>query len=367
MQKNNLKDKSNQTNTFTLYRHDDLLMKEKERIIIRWIITAIIIYMFFSSKEHDKWIMVGSIYMTIAYFVINTVRYFLINNESTLKYQSIFLYLDIIMVTTTLIVLPEKGAFFHPVLLFLIISTGLNYGHKLMLKCNTFVIFLFTFTVITNSYWQENMSTTLSVYLMMLLIPFYLIPIIKNLELNAISLSEKAYKDHLTGLHNRMSIFQKLENVIKYSRANKSMFGIFYFDLDNFKKVNDQLGHKAGDSLLIAVSNNLQSSFRNKDLIFRVGGDEFILLADSLWSKDDAIIIAQKILLAVSNASEMNNPEIKVTASIGIVCMKADSITQETDIKKYITISDKAMYNAKKSGKSKYMFANFKKENDGIN
>lgn len=63
----------------------------------------------------------------------------------------------------------------------------------------------------------------------------------------------------------------------------------------------------------------------------------------------------------------MNNPEIKVTASIGIVCMKADSITQETDIKKYITISDKAMYNAKKSGKSKYMFANFKKENDGIN
>ncbi len=350
--------KERKIDSFSLYKNNDFFFKEKERAILRWIISAIVFYMLgISLTESNKALIVSSMLISIAYAIINTVRFFLITKNENPKHTNVFIFLDIIMVSSTLAIIPEKGAFLHPILLFLVVNTGLNYGHKIMLNCNAFVIFAFTFTVITNSYWQNNLSITLSVYLLMLLIPFYLIPIIKGLEISTYDLNEKAHKDHLTGLYNRSSIAAKLEKVFEYSRKNNVMSAVFYFDLDSFKKVNDQLGHKAGDELLVAVANNLLSSFRDKDLIFRVGGDEFVLISEAVINKEDAITIANKILKSVVMATEQTNINIDVTASIGIVCIGSKDIKLQTDTKKYITIADKAMYVAKKTGKSKYVFA----------
>lgn len=352
------KEKKRRIDSFSLYRNNDFIYKEKERAIIRWLISSVIFCLLsISITQDNRFLIVGSMFMTICYFTINTVRFFLINNNDKPKYYELFIYLDIIMVTTTLTLIPENSAFLYPILLFLVVSTGLNYGHKIMLKCNTFVIFMFTSAVIFNSYWQNNLLNTLSIYLLMLLIPFYLNPIMKTLELNTYALNEKAHKDHLTGLYNRTSIREKLEQVIKSTEKSELKSVLYYFDLDNFKQVNDQLGHKEGDALLVTIAHNLQSSFREKDLIFRVGGDEFVLISEEIWEKEDAELIANKILDCVIKSVHQTGIPVEVTASIGAVFINPKNNIY-SDVTEYITIADKAMYIAKQTGKSKYVFAN---------
>lgn len=343
---------------FSLYKNNDFLFKEKERIIIRWIIIGIVSYLLFSASLNptcNKLAIVLSLVIAIGYCVATTVKYFLIHAYKKPIKTNLFLCLDVILISSVLFIIPNKSGLLSTIILFLIISTGMNYGYKIMLKCNSIVLAIFTCTLIFNQYFQENLTVIFSFYLTVLLIPFYLTSIIKSMEINAYSLNERAYKDFLTGLYNRTTVYPKLEKVIENTNQNKIMSAVFYFDLDNFKKVNDVLGHKLGDALLVAVSSNLKRTFRDRDLIFRLGGDEFLVLAEGLDKKEDAEIIAQKILESVSNAVEQLKISIKVSSSIGIMCINPDEII---DIKSYVTLADKAMYDAKKAGKSQYVFAN---------
>jgi len=346
---------------FSLYKNNDFLFKEKERIIIRWIISGIISYLLLAASldnNSNKLILVLSLVLTIGYGVASTVRFFLVNAYKKPIKTNLFLALDIILVSLTLFIIPNKTGLLNTVILFLIISTGMNYGYKAMLRYNSLVLCIFTCAVVFNSYWQENLTATFSFYLSVLLIPFYLTSIIKNMEINAYSLNERAHKDFLTGLFNRTTIYPKLEKVIANTKRNKVMSSVFYFDLDNFKKVNDQLGHKTGDALLVSVAAHLKRTFRNKDLIFRIGGDEFLVIAEGLWKRDDAEIIAQKILEAVIDAVEQLEISIKVTSSVGIMLITPEEIATIKDVKTYVTLADKAMYEAKKAGKSQHIFAN---------
>jgi diguanylate cyclase (GGDEF)-like protein len=346
---------------FSLYKNNDFLFKEKERINIRWIIISIISYLLFAESLNptsNKLIIVLSLVVAIGYCVASTVRYFLVNVYKKPIKANLFLCLDIILISSTLFIIPNKSGLLNTIILFLVISTGMNYGYKAMLKSNSLILTLFTCAVIFNEYWQENMTATFSFYLTILLIPFYLTSIIKNIEMNAYSLNERAYKDFLTGLYNRTTVYPKLEKIVENTIKTKVMSAVFYFDLDNFKKVNDVLGHKMGDALLVAVAAKLKRTFRNKDLIFRLGGDEFLVLAEGLWKKHDAEIVAQKILEAVSDAVDQLGISIKVSSSIGIMCLNPDEVVGVKDIKSYVTLADKAMYDAKKAGKSQYVFAN---------
>jgi diguanylate cyclase (GGDEF)-like protein len=352
--------KRRKSDNFSLYKNNDFLFKEKERIVIRLMITSIISYLFFdaSSLNSDKkFILVLCLFVNIAYGVINIVRYLLVNTYKKQIYTNLFLYLDIVFLSLSLFVTPEKSQIINTIILFLVISTGMNYGYKAMLKSNSLVIALFTCAVLVNGYWQENMTATFSFYLTVLLIPFYLTSIIKNIEINAYNLNEKAYKDHLTGLYNRTTINKKLEKVIAATKKTNVMSALFYFDLDNFKKVNDELGHKAGDYLLVAIAANLKKTFRNKDLIFRLGGDEFLVIAEGVWTKEDAEIIANKILEAVVESAQQLRIPINVTSSLGIKCIKPEDVDSVDNIKTYITLADQAMYEAKKAGKSQYVFS----------
>jgi diguanylate cyclase (GGDEF)-like protein len=346
---------------FSLYKNNDFLYKEKERIIIRWIIIGIISYLLFVDSfipSSNKPCIILSLLFAMGYLIATTVRYCLVNSFKKPIGTNLFLFLDIILISLTLFIIPSKSGLLNTIILFLVISTGMNYGYKAMLKYNSLILSIFTCAVIFNQYWQENMTATFSFYLTILLIPFYLTSIIKNMESDAYSLNERAYKDYLTGLYNRTTVYPKLETVIENTKRNKVMSAVFYFDLDNFKKVNDVLGHKVGDSLLVAVSSNLKKTFRNRDLIFRLGGDEFLVFAEGLWQKEDAEIIAQKILEAVTDAVDQLGISIKVSSSIGIMCLKPNEVIGVKDIKSYVTLADKAMYEAKKAGKSQYMFAN---------
>ena len=166
-----------------------------------------------------------------------------------------------------------------------------------------------------------------------------------------------ATHDYLTDLPNRLLLLDRIEHAIEKVVRHKIIGGLIFIDLDNFKEVNDTLGHEIGDKLLIEVSNCLKKCVRKEDTVSRIGGDEFVILSDYIGTnKDEArtniISFAQKIKLALNSIKEIAGHKNISTPSIGATIFVDDSISV-TDI---IKQADTAMYEAKKHGKNAVEF-----------
>lgn len=157
-----------------------------------------------------------------------------------------------------------------------------------------------------------------------------------------------AYSDQLTELPNRAALTQRLESIIRKSKQNNYRFGLLYLDLDNFKTINDSLGHHAGDQLLKAVATRLQSICRETDFVSRLSGDEFCIVAE----EDDhsAINLAQRCLAVISQPLEILGRNLTPACSIGIAHYPDDG----HDIVTLLKAADISLYAAKESGKNQY-------------
>ncbi len=162
----------------------------------------------------------------------------------------------------------------------------------------------------------------------------------------------QAYHDLLTHLPNRALLKDRLNLAITHARRNKRKLAAMFLDLDRFKLVNDTLGHSMGDRLLKAVANRLQSCLRKGDTLSRFGGDEFTLLLPEVRTRDDVVVIAEKILDRLNEPFVIDGHELFVGASIGIAMYpeagdSGESLIQNADI---------AMYHVKGRGKNGYQF-----------
>lgn len=166
------------------------------------------------------------------------------------------------------------------------------------------------------------------------------------------TIKELAYSDSLTGLPNRFSLHERLEQALSLAERNKNQLAVMLIDLDNFKTINDTLGHSTGDQLLIQVAQRLSSAVRQSDLVARLGGDEFVVVLPDIDSPTDAASVADKILTAVSAAYPIAGQELRTSPSIGICLYPGDATQSEELIKK----ADVAMYHAKSNGKNNYQF-----------
>lgn len=166
-------------------------------------------------------------------------------------------------------------------------------------------------------------------------------------------LEYRATHDNLTGLPNRVLLLDRIERAITKSLRHKLIGGLIFIDMDNFKKINDDLGHDVGDTLLITVAKKLKEVVREEDTVSRIGGDEFIVLVDSIGViKEDARknieIIAKKIKDALNSIEYIDGHKNISTPSIGVTLFSDDSV----DVKDIIKQADTAMYVAKKHGKN---------------
>lgn len=170
----------------------------------------------------------------------------------------------------------------------------------------------------------------------------------------------KAQHDSLTNLPNRFLFMERLDYSIKAKSRTTIKGAVIFIDLDNFKPVNDNFGHHVGDLLLIKVANILKDSIREEDTVARLGGDEFVVLIDHLdnsdknISKNKLVSISNKIRVAIEQTHILDNEEINISASIGVVMFPEEFKNKEEIIK----ASDQAMYDSKKSGKNKVIFYN---------
>lgn len=162
----------------------------------------------------------------------------------------------------------------------------------------------------------------------------------------------QAYHDLLTHLPNRALLRDRLNLAITQAQRNKRKLAVMFLDLDRFKLVNDTLGHSMGDRLLKAVANRLQSCLRSGDTLSRFGGDEFTLLLPEIRTRNDVVVISEKILDRLNQPFVIDGHELFVGASIGISMYPEAGDNGETLIQN----ADIAMYHVKGRGKNGYQF-----------
>ncbi len=172
---------------------------------------------------------------------------------------------------------------------------------------------------------------------------------LKNAQLQMETL---AFFDPLTGLSNRRLFIDRLEKAVSESRRRSTFIALLFIDLDQFKRINDSLGHEAGDQLLVEIARRLETSVRESDTVSRIGGDEFTVLLSDIDSSNGVRHICEKILSRLGKPIAINNQEVITTVSIGITLGPSDGDTGSTLMRN----ADMAMYQAKAMGRNNYQF-----------
>tara|TARA_R110002094_G_scaffold220527_1_gene193354 strand:- start:291 stop:1511 length:1221 start_codon:yes stop_codon:yes gene_type:complete len=168
-----------------------------------------------------------------------------------------------------------------------------------------------------------------------------------------LKMEQLALYDSLTGLENRRFFCDRFEQAILHVRRESNQAAVMFLDLDRFKRINDTLGHDAGDALLVIVAQRLKSCVRSTDTVARIGGDEFTVLLPQTDGVKAAVRVAEKIISVFNEPVDVGNGQcIVATTSIGIAMAPEDGVDAEELIKR----ADLAMYKAKKKGRNSYCF-----------
>ena len=171
--------------------------------------------------------------------------------------------------------------------------------------------------------------------------------IAQTLELD---LTFRAENDSLTGLPNRALFYDRLTMAMTRCRRSKNLMALLYVDIDNFKKINDSLGHAAGDDLLRSFAQRLLQCVRASDTVARLGGDEFTVILENLSSRETAQSLVDKLMAALRRPFEIGGDNIQARASIGIAYFTDEEIKADALIKQ----ADLALYRAKQRGRNDY-------------
>jgi diguanylate cyclase (GGDEF)-like protein/PAS domain S-box-containing protein len=168
----------------------------------------------------------------------------------------------------------------------------------------------------------------------------------------SVELSRLARHDSLTDLPNRVLFNDRLTQAISLAVRQCKQLAVMFLDLDDFKKINDSLGHAVGDKLLQSVAKRLVSSVRRTDTVSRLGGDEFVILLSQVERREDAAVSARKIIRAMSAPHIFDNKSLDVGVSIGVSTYPTDG----ADANSLMDKADTALYEAKEHGRNTYQF-----------
>jgi diguanylate cyclase (GGDEF)-like protein len=165
-------------------------------------------------------------------------------------------------------------------------------------------------------------------------------------------ISHLARYDELTALPNRVNFRDEMERLLAISHSAARLSALLFVDLDQFKQVNDTLGHPCGDELLCAVADRLREMLRPEDFVARFGGDEFVVFQQNIRSEEDAAGLARRIVDRLSERYEIDNHLVEIGASVGIAMTMPMGISADTLMKN----ADMALYRAKADGRGTYCF-----------
>lgn len=170
---------------------------------------------------------------------------------------------------------------------------------------------------------------------------------LQAMRLTERALRERAYFDHLTGLANRALLADRFHLAVERSKRSRVPFALVMIDLNNFKSINDLYGHAGGDQVLIKVGQRLLETVRASDTVSRVGGDEFVLLIESIEDRHELAQIGQKLIDMLADKVVLaSGAAVNIGGSLGFAMYPTDGISIET----MLQVADQAMYDCKTSG-----------------
>ncbi len=175
---------------------------------------------------------------------------------------------------------------------------------------------------------------------------------VRNKQALALQFEHQAKYDPLTGLPNRLLLHDRSEELIRRAMRAHEMAGVIFIDLDNFKAINDSLGHSAGDMVLKATAGRIAACLRQSDTVARYSGDEFVVLIGGVVQDSDLVPIVRKLIEQITLPHRLAEHDVIVSASLGIACFPADGPDAATLLKN----ADAAMYRAKELGGQHYRF-----------
>jgi diguanylate cyclase (GGDEF)-like protein/PAS domain S-box-containing protein len=173
---------------------------------------------------------------------------------------------------------------------------------------------------------------------------------INELKRTELDLQHLATHDPLTGLPNRYLLVDRLTRNLAHAKRARSIFAVFFIDVDDFKAINDARGHEFGDLVLRSIGAILTGTIRGSDTVARIGGDEFVIILETLGGRQDAKLVADKILRRIAKPFTLDQHEVKLTVSIGISFYPDNT----GDAEVLLRAADYAMYLAKGQGKNSW-------------
>ncbi|HYG53663.1 MAG TPA: EAL domain-containing protein [Burkholderiales bacterium] len=173
-----------------------------------------------------------------------------------------------------------------------------------------------------------------------------------QLQHDAQRLEFLAHHDTLTGVPNRAMFAERAREAVAHARRHDKRVAVLFLDLDNFKNVNDRLGHEIGDSLLKLIAARIRASVRGDDFVARIGGDEFCVLLQDIADAREAAAVAQKLVHEIGKPYRIGDMNVESGVSIGIACVPQDG----EDVATLLRQADIAMYRAKELGRNGYQF-----------
>ena len=209
---------------------------------------------------------------------------------------------------------------------------------RFIVNYSKILIFSYLFLLIVIYFQAGNLSILIAALSTFIAVILYA----KNLKLCI-----ESHQDQLTGLENKNSLIVHLEREISRIKRNGGYLTLLFFDIDNFKSINDTYGHKAGDCVLIEVANRLMGKMRNYDKLIRYGGDEFCVICSQLKSEADSWRIQKKLYEALHFVHVIKNKEISIETSLGMATYPVDT----QNVHDLVTIADQRMYEQKKKRK----------------
>lgn len=159
-------------------------------------------------------------------------------------------------------------------------------------------------------------------------------------------LTQSSQRDALTQTLNRSIMLDRIQQAISLAKRQRGIFAVLFIDLNKFKPINDQYGHAVGDAVLQQVSSRLKHTIRESDAVSRHGGDEFLVLLNSIKQQQDAHIFAGKLVNVLAKPYHLAIGALSLSASVGVACYPADA----HDAQALIGFADAAMYRAKQRG-----------------
>jgi len=177
---------------------------------------------------------------------------------------------------------------------------------------------------------------------------------ITSLKQHEKHLEQVAHYDTLTGIPNRLLLNDRMRQAVARAAREQNMMAVCYLDLDGFKPINDTMGHKVGDDVLIEIAHRIQNTLRGEDTVARLGGDEFVILLPGQHCGEESSIQLERLLVAISEPFHIMDRIFKLSASIGVSFYPLHA----NDPDSLLRYADQAMYIAKKAGKSQFQVYN---------